>query len=199
CFDSDTAGQNAAERSLEALLQNDLVVRVAEMPGQEDPDSLVRKSGRQKFEELVASAPDFFDYWIEKKAATTDLNSLGAKMQVARELAASVTFVRDPVMRGEVMNKISARLAIRLADFETLVKPGQPFRQGDASAATLAREWWNGLRQAILRRELEAAESRLRLPNLTTGEIMQLQKQVLDLRGQLHDVPRFSPARAQQP
>ena len=53
-------------------------------------------------------------------------------MQVARELAASVTFVRDPVMRGEVMNKISARLAMRLADFETLVKPGQPFRQGDA-------------------------------------------------------------------
>jgi DNA primase len=135
CFDSDTAGQNAAERSLEALLQNDLVVRVAEMPAQEDPDSLVRKSGRQKFEELVASAPDFFDYWIEKKAATTDLNSLGAKMQVARELAASVTFVRDPVMRGEVMNKISARLAMRLADFETLVKPGQPFRQGDAKVA----------------------------------------------------------------
>jgi len=288
CFDSDTAGQNAAERSLEALLQNDLVVRVAEMPAQEDPDSLVRKSGRQKFEELVAAAPDFFDYWIEEKAATTDLNSLGAKMQVARELAASVTFVRDPVMRGEVMNKISARLAMRVVDFETLVKPGQPFRQGDAKVATpiaapshdvamlcllalrdeearaflleqdwrevlasvpgsdlltkifqadlrpadsaslnlfqttlspaeeslvsgwllqkmpanpatLAREWWNGLRQAILRRELEAAESRLRLPNLTTGEIMQLQKQVLDLRGQLHDVPRFSPARAQQP
>jgi hypothetical protein len=196
--------------------------------------------------------------------------------------------VRDPVMRGEVMNKISARLAMRLADFETLVKAGQPFRQDDgkvappiaapshnvamlclialrdeeargflleqnwrevlasvagsdllakilqadlrpadsaslnlfqttlspaeeslvsgwllqkmpANPATLAREWWHGLRQAILRRELEAAESRLRLPNLTTGEIMQLQKQVLDLRGQLHDVPRFSPARAQQP
>src|SRR5439155_1229146 len=182
CFDSDTAGQNAAERSLEALLQNDLVVRVAEMPAQEDPDSLVRKSGRQKFEELVASAPDFLDYWIEKKAATTDLNSLGAKMHVARELAASVTSVSNRVMRGEVLNKISARLAMRVADFDTL-----------------AREWWNGLRQAILRRELEAAESRLRLPNLTTGEIMQLQKQVLDLRGQLHDVPRFSPARAQQP
>ena len=48
CFDSDTAGQNAAEHSLEALLQNDLVVRVVAMPPGEDPDSLVRKSGRQK-------------------------------------------------------------------------------------------------------------------------------------------------------
>jgi len=196
--------------------------------------------------------------------------------------------VRDAVMRGEVINKISARLAIRVADFETLIKRGEPHRQGDAKVvppisapshdvamlcllalrdeearaflldqnwrevlasvsgadllikilqadlrpadpaslnlfqttlspaeeslvsgwllqkvpanpATVAPEWWNGLRQAILRRELAAAESRLRLPNLTTGEIMQLQKQVLDLRDQLHDVPRFSPARAHEP
>jgi hypothetical protein len=90
--------------------------------------------------------------------------------------------------------------------FQTTLSPAEEslvsgwlLQKMPANAATLAREWWNGLRQAILRRELEAAESRLRLPNLTTGEIMQLQKQVLDLRGQLHDVPRFSPARAQQP
>ena len=125
CFDSDSAGQNAAERSLEALLQNDLVVRVVAMPAGEDPDSLVRKSGRQQFDELVATAPDFFDYWIEKKAAGSDLNSLSNKMQVARELAASVAHVRDPVMRGEVMNKVSARLGIRVGDFETLVKRGE--------------------------------------------------------------------------
>src|SRR5439155_13385120 len=83
CFDSDTAGQNAAEHSLEALVQNDLVVRIVAMPAGEDPDSLVRKSGRQKFDELVTSAPDYFDYCIEKKATTTDLNSLGAKIQAA--------------------------------------------------------------------------------------------------------------------
>jgi hypothetical protein len=68
-----------------------------------------------------------------------------------------------------------------------------------ANPAAVVRGWWSGLQQAILRRELEAAESRLRLPNLTTGEIMQLQKQVLDLRSQLHDVLRFSPARAHEP
>src|SRR5881397_2757599 len=32
CFDADAAGQKAAERSLEPLLENNLVVRVAEMP-----------------------------------------------------------------------------------------------------------------------------------------------------------------------
>src|SRR5207253_2277383 len=121
CFDSDVAGQKATERSLAALLQNDLLVRVAEMPSGEDPDSLVRKSGRQKFEELITSAPDFFDYWIEKKTALTDLRSMGAKMQVARDLGGTVANVHEPIMRGEVIHKIAARLAIRAADFEELV------------------------------------------------------------------------------
>ncbi len=55
CFDADTAGQKAAERSLDALLQNDLIVRVAEMPVGEDPDSLVRREGKEAFERQPTS------------------------------------------------------------------------------------------------------------------------------------------------
>jgi hypothetical protein len=90
--------------------------------------------------------------------------------------------------------------------FQTTLSPAEEslvsgwlLQKMPANPATVAREWWDGLGQAILRRELAEAESRLRLPSLTTGEIMQLQKQVLDLRGQLRDVPRFSPARAHEP
>ncbi len=298
CFDADAAGMKAAERSLEALLQNNLLVRVAEMPVGADPDSLVRKSGRETFEKLVEQAPEFFDYWTERKASATDLHSLGEKMKVARELAETVSHVREPMMRREIINKIAARLAIRAEDFEKLVAQRQPrstmaatsdgtrsadgdgrnagtsaptpphdvamlcllaLRDDDArrflleqnwrdvlselggadllarildadvtsdnpaslnrfqtslapeeealvsgwllqrmpaEAGTVAREWWNGLQQANLRRELEVAESQLRRPNLTTGEIMRLQKQVLDLREQLQHFYRFSSARA---
>src|SRR5437868_6678488 len=48
CFDADVAGKRAAERSLETLLQNDLIVRVTEMPAGEDPDSLVRREGKEE-------------------------------------------------------------------------------------------------------------------------------------------------------
>src|SRR4030095_14727371 len=54
CFDADTAGQKATERSLDALLQNDLIIRVAEIPPGEDPDSLVRRDGKKQFEKRVA-------------------------------------------------------------------------------------------------------------------------------------------------
>ena len=61
-----------------------------------------------------------------------------------------------------------------LSPAEEALVSGWLLQKMPANAATLAREWWNGLRQAILRRELEVAESRMTAPDLTTGEICQL-------------------------
>jgi len=58
----------------------------------------------------------------------------------------------------------------------------------------LARDWWRGLQGPVLRRRLEAAQSRMKLPGLSAGELVALQKQVVDLRGQLDDFSRFSPS-----
>ena len=287
CFDADTAGQKAAERSLDALLQNDLIVRVAEIPAGEDPDSLVRREGKESFESRVAGARDFFDYWIERETAGVDLGSLGVKMQLARSLAETVSRVRDPLMRGEVVNKVSARLGVAAQDFQSLLpkQRTESLRSGDQSEADDTREttpvprhdiamlcllalrdekareflreqdwrevlvqvpdgeilglilksdlhpddaaslnafmvtlsppeerlvsswllqkappnaramvekWWLGIRQAILRRQLDVATSRIKLPNLSTGETVNLQKQILDLRGQLHDLSQLA-------
>jgi DNA primase len=287
CFDADVAGQKAAERSLDALLQNNLVVRVAEMPPGEDPDSMVRKRGREDFEKLVGGARDFFDWWIERETTAADLDSLGSKMQLAQKLAETISRVHDPMMRGEVANRASARIGIPRGDFDRLLaKParerfstddgetqrktlppprhdiamlcllalrhdearqfllGQDWRQMlsltpdaemlgrildsdvrpddpaslNAFMASLspgeeglvsswllqkmppnglevAMGWWNGLRQAALRRQLQIAEGRMKLPRLTTGESVNLQKQILDLTEQLRDLAAFSSAR----
>jgi DNA primase len=289
CFDADAAGKKAAERSLEALLQNDLIVRVVEMPPGEDPDSLVRKNGKDDFEKRVTAARDFFDFWIEREAAATDLSSLGAKMELARNLAQTVGHVHDSMLRGEVIRKVTARLGVSTSEFESLlprpdrrsysekssrppepinlprhdiamlclfalrdetarhflleenwhdvlaqtpgselltrileadIRPGDPAslsafmatqKPADESlvagwlvqklpenAGVVAEEWWRGLRQAALRRQLEAAESRMKLPQISTGEVVTLQKQILDLREQLHEVSQFSPVPAQR-
>ncbi len=286
CFDADAAGQKAAERSLEPLLENNLVVRVAEMPPGEDPDSLVRKEGADKFSTRVAAARDFFDFWIGREVAATDVTNLSKKMQLARQLAETVARVHDPLMRNEVISKVAARLGVGTADFATLLpkasrgrtpsdapprtvvpaprheiallcllalrdvearnylltqdwpevvketpgsemlekilssnlRPDDPaslnlfmsslpaaeeslvsawlLQKKPPNAAAVARDWWEGLRQPALRRRLQAAESRLKLPRLSPGEVVALQKQVVDLRGQLDDFSRFSPSRA---
>jgi DNA primase len=291
CFDADAAGQKAAERSLDALLQNDLNVRVLEMPPGEDPDSLVRRDGKEKFEARLTAARDFFDYWLEREVANVDLNSLGAKMQLVRRMAETISRVHDPLTRGEIVNRVSARLGVPASDFQAAIpkqsretRPANAFQEQrrnatpneiaprhdiamvcllalrdeaarnflleqnwrevlaqtpgaellvrilegnlrpddsgslnafmstltpeeeglvsgwllqklPANAGEVAESWWMGLRQAALRRQLEAAESRMRLPQLSTGEIVNLQKQILDLRGQLHELSQFSSAR----
>jgi DNA primase len=284
CFDADAAGKKAAERSLDALLQNDLIVRVAEMPPGEDPDSLVRRKGKEEFEVRIKAARDFFDYWIEREAGTTDLNSLGAKMELARNLAETVSHIRDQMMRGQVVRKITARLGVSNSEFENLLRkqtrewkgspegarstaaPAPPhdiallcllalrdemaaeflrqqnwrevlaqtpntellgrilaadLRPADpaslnafmvtlspaeeslvsswlmqklpADPASIAVGWWQGLRQAALRRQLEVAESRMKLSHLSTGDQVNLQKQILDLTEQLRELSQLSP------
>jgi hypothetical protein len=62
------------------------------------------------------------------------------------------------------------------------------------NAMLVAEQWWLGLRQAALRRQLRVAESRMKLPGLSTGEVVNLQKQILDLRDELHELPTLSSA-----
>jgi DNA primase len=286
CFDSDVAGTHAAERSLDALLQNDLIVRVAEIPAGDDPDSLIRREGKEEFEKRIAAARDFFDHWIEHAVAEVDLASLGAKMQLARSLAETVSRVHNPLMRGEVASKMSARLGVPVQDFQALF-PKQSRSSGiraddsrPATSGTLPRHdvamlcllalrdeeardflreqnwreilaqvpeaeilvrilesdlrptdaasinafmatlcpadeglvsswllqkvppntekmvenWWLGIRQGVLRRQLEVAKNRIRLPQLTTGEQVNLQKEILDLLKELRELPKLSSA-----
>jgi hypothetical protein len=61
-----------------------------------------------------------------------------------------------------------------------------------ANAAEVAESWWKGLMQAALRRQLEIAETRIRLPQLTTGEVLNLQKEIVDLREQLQQISGLS-------
>ena len=291
CFDADAAGQKAAERSLESLLQNDLLIRVAEMPAGQDPDSIVRTDGREKFEDRIRQARDFFDVWIEREAAATDLTSLGAKMQLARRLADTVARVHNPLMRSEVASKVSARLGVGPAEFQALLnRPVRDRSFGSAAAADpaprtsaavaprhdvamlcllalrdvesreflLAQNWrdtlaetadadilvrilqtdlrpddttsvnafmaqlspdeesrvaswlvqrapangvdvargfWTGLQQTAIKRQLQIAEGRMKIPQLSAGEMTSLQKQVVDLKAQLHQLSAFSSAR----
>ena len=283
CFDADSAGQKAVERSLDALLQNDLVIRVAEMPPGEDPDSLIRNKGRSDFEKRIADAEDFFQYWIAKETAAVPLESLSQKMKLTRKVGEVIALVRDQNMRREIATRAAARLAVptedllklagepktpaprlivdidteahdwRKIDFlcllalrskgcrdyllaqswrevtqtNTEMEPLECILQADfdpdspASVATfisslppgqdafmakqLARKmpekaeelvvfWWNGLKKDALLRKLRATESQMKHPQLTTGEAVILQKQIVDLTEQLRELSRLSSA-----
>jgi len=62
CFDGDTAGQKAAIRAAERampLLKTGLSLRFALLPKGEDPDSLLRSGGKERFENFKKSLTPF--------------------------------------------------------------------------------------------------------------------------------------------
>ena len=122
CFDSDAAGQKATERTLAALLESNLSVRVATMPPGEDPDSLIRGQGVMAFAERIAAAQDFFDFQIERLGTMFDLKTPRGKAGFSQRMAESVSLITEPVLREGVVNKVSARLGISAQDFRTLLK-----------------------------------------------------------------------------
>lgn len=129
CFDSDVAGQKAAERSLPSLLESGLAVRVAEMPPGHDPDSLIRAEGGEAFAAQIAAARDFFDYQIDRQAGGVEIQTPRGKLEAARKMAESVALVADPVMREAIVNKLCLRLEIAPGDFHRmLAKPRRAVR-----------------------------------------------------------------------
>jgi DNA primase len=78
CFDGDAAGRKAAWRALEVslpLLVDHKPVRFLFLPDGDDPDSFVRKHGKEEFEKRVAGAKTLSEFLLDELRQDADLNS----------------------------------------------------------------------------------------------------------------------------
>jgi DNA primase len=125
CFDSDQAGQKAIGRSLPALLECGLEVRVASLPEGEDPDSLIRAKGVDRFREIINGAPGFFEHALQHLAQRGNLDDPSAKAAAARRLGPYVAAIKDPVLREATTKRICRRLGITETSFSPHLKSSQ--------------------------------------------------------------------------
>jgi DNA primase len=112
CFDSDNAGQNAIVRSLDHLLASGLAVRVAVVPSPHDPDSFIKASGGDAFRKLVESADGFFDYYLNRLCATSDINSDKGRLAVLRSMSEAVHKTGNSVLIDTYAQKTALRLGV---------------------------------------------------------------------------------------
>ena len=112
CFDSDEAGQNAAVRSLDHLLESGLAVRVAVVPAPHDPDSFIKANGGEAFRKLVESADGFFDYYLNRLCATNDTATDKGWLAVLRGMAEAVHKTGNGVLVDKYAQKTALRLGV---------------------------------------------------------------------------------------
>jgi DNA primase len=146
CFDADAAGQKASDRSLSALIAAGLQPTVTELPKGDDPDSFIRKNGASQFEDLVGRAEDFFEYKISKFLLSGSTNSLKEKSKFAREIAALVNLIENPMTRESTIVNIASKLEFSAKDFDAMVrstgkKPELTQKEGNAATPHSSLDW----------------------------------------------------------
>ena len=132
CFDSDTAGQNAALRSLDDLLASGLAIRVATIPAPHDPDSFIRDHGGDAFRELIAKAPGFFEHHLNRLCAIHDLKTDRGRAAVVQAMSDSVLKSGDAVLIDTYALKTGQRLGVSVEAIRT------EFRKANRRAPTPA-------------------------------------------------------------
>lgn len=110
-FDPDTAGQKATLRSIDAFLSNGLYVKVASIPGNDDPDEFVGKNGKPSFIRVLDSSKDFVDYIIDESIITYGLTPQG-KSKIIKKTFPYISKVKDPVAKSEYLKKLSVKVSV---------------------------------------------------------------------------------------
>jgi DNA primase len=116
CFDADKAGYTACERAFRELSSESMHVRVVSMPAGDDPDSYLKREGPDAFRQLLTEARPFFDFKIDRAQVEGGLANAQARGNTAREVAALLAHIADPVSRDSLLNHCATRLQMSAPD-----------------------------------------------------------------------------------
>ena len=111
-FDADGAGQKATLRAIDLCLAAQTPAAVVELPQGEDPDSFIRKEGKELFGALVARARPAFEFLIRETLKRENVGTADGKARVANELAPRLLKIRDPIERERYLQEVARSLDI---------------------------------------------------------------------------------------
>ena len=111
-YDSDAAGQNAAKRSIQLLLERGLTVRILSLPGGVDPDDFVRKEGSEAYRRQLDQAPYFWEHLIARAQAELELSRPEVKSRALREILGYVATISDRVVQLEITRAVSEKFGL---------------------------------------------------------------------------------------
>jgi DNA primase len=111
-YDADLAGEHATLRALDLLIKEDMFVRIACLPKNNDPDSFVRKSGAEAFAKMIADAKPIFDYKLDLLLLKFDAGTTTGKDKIVREMLPTVKKFKNQVTIFEYTKKLAERLKL---------------------------------------------------------------------------------------
>lgn len=109
-FDGDAAGVNAALRAAPIFLSEQVLARIVVLPAEDDPDTYIRKHGREKLEKLLESAQELLEFvFVRLQAKHGD--TLEGKARILAEMRPMLDASADnPLQHSVLVSHFSDKL-----------------------------------------------------------------------------------------
>lgn len=111
CFDGDKAGRNAAWKALTVtlpLMSDGQSARFLFLPDGEDPDSLVRKEGKEKFETRLSEAQPLSEFFFNKLQMDIDMRSMDGKAEFSNLAMPMIKEIPAGVFKQLMIEQLSS-------------------------------------------------------------------------------------------
>ncbi len=111
-FDPDAPGANAAERSINLLLEESMQVRIMELDGDLDPDEYCKERGADAYRGRLEAARGYF-YWLADRArAKHGVHTSEGIVAVLQSLLPAVQRISDRLERMAIANDLAGYIGV---------------------------------------------------------------------------------------
>jgi len=136
CFDGDAAGRKAAWRALEVslpLAPDHKPIRFLFLPEGEDPDTYVRKHGREALEARVREAETLSQFLLSQLRAEADLATPEGRARLVSLSKSHIQKITAPALRLQLINEIAQLARVAEGEIAGLLElPRRPAYARDA-------------------------------------------------------------------
>ena len=123
-FDSDAAGEAAADRALAVALKHNLSVRLTSVPSGKDPSEFLQRFGTQGFRNLLNSAADALVFkWNRTRSRYRGAESAAGRREAADEFVTLVSELAEFGVLDAIQNSIGI-VKVQSACFERYAGAG---------------------------------------------------------------------------
>jgi len=116
CFDGDKAGRTAALRAMETVipaLQDGLQARFLFLPDGEDPDTIVRKEGKEVFETRLDNSKHLPEFLFEKMKEQVDFDTLDGKARFGQLAAPLISRLPTGMLKELMQQQLAQETGIK--------------------------------------------------------------------------------------
>lgn len=109
-YDSDEAGQRAANRAIQLLGEVGLDIRVLKLNGAKDPDEYIKKFGADKFRHMVGQSKTGFEYRMDNILSKYIMENTEDRIKASAELCQLIAGVSSAAEREVYVGRVASAL-----------------------------------------------------------------------------------------